>query len=63
LAPADPYSYYYVGLIAFRAGDIEAARSALERAVDLGYPTALLAAEPYLEPLRADRWFSSLVAN
>lgn len=63
LAPADPFSYYYVGLIAFRAGDIEAARSALERAVDLGYPTALLAAEPYLEPLRADRWFSSLLAN
>ena len=62
LAPSDPYSYYYVGLIALRAGDIGAARSALNRAVELGYPTALLAAEPYLKPLRSKRWFSNLVA-
>lgn len=63
LAPADPYSHYYVGLIAFRAENVEATRVALERAVDLGYSTALLAAEPYLKPLHATRWFSGLVAN
>ncbi len=52
LAPDDPYSLYYLGLVQLQAGDIEAATDAIESAIEIGYPKSLIAAEPYLEPLR-----------
>jgi tetratricopeptide (TPR) repeat protein/TolB-like protein/DNA-binding winged helix-turn-helix (wHTH) protein len=51
LAPDDPFTHYYDGLVLARIGDIEGAIAALEVAVDSGYPIALLAAEPHLAPL------------
>ena len=63
MAPNDPYSYYYKALVELRQGDSAAAVDALVRAVDLGYPRALLRAEPYLEPIRRDREFMALLAD
>jgi tetratricopeptide (TPR) repeat protein len=51
LAPDDPFTHYYDGLVLARVGDIEGAIAALKVAVDSGYPIALLAAEPHLAPL------------
>jgi len=63
VAPNDPYSYYYKALIELQQGDSAEAVEALVRAVDLGYPRALLRAEPYLEPVRRDRDVTALLAN
>ena len=51
LAPDDPFTHYYDGLVLARVGDIDGAIAALEVAVDSGYPIALLAAEPHLASL------------
>ena len=59
----DPYSYYYKALIELRRGERVEAMRTLAQAVDLGYPTVLLQAEPYLEPVRSDRDFRELVAG
>jgi tetratricopeptide (TPR) repeat protein len=48
LAPDDPFTHYYDGLVLARVGDIDGAIAALEVAVDSGYPIALLAAERHL---------------
>jgi tetratricopeptide (TPR) repeat protein/TolB-like protein/DNA-binding winged helix-turn-helix (wHTH) protein len=63
LAPDDPYSYYYDGLVHLRAGDKAAALTALERAADLGYSRRMMAAEPHLELLRDDPAFSTIVSG
>jgi tetratricopeptide (TPR) repeat protein len=59
----DPYSYYYVGLIHLQEGQPDAAIRALESALDNGYPVTMLAAEPYVQPLRANTQFKELLAN
>ena len=61
LAPDDPYSYYYDGLVHLRAGDKAAALGALERAADMGYSRRMMAAEPHLKLLRDDPAFSTIV--
>jgi tetratricopeptide (TPR) repeat protein/DNA-binding winged helix-turn-helix (wHTH) protein len=63
LAPDDPYTHYYDGLVLAREGDIEGAIAALEVAVDLGYPVAFLAAEPHLEALRSHEDFAETLGE
>jgi hypothetical protein len=61
LAPDDPYTHYYDGLVRFRDGDTDGAISALKIAVDSGYPIALLAAEPHLQPLATHEQFREII--
>jgi tetratricopeptide (TPR) repeat protein/TolB-like protein/DNA-binding winged helix-turn-helix (wHTH) protein len=61
LAPEDPYSHYYNGMVSLRAGDRDAALKALQLAADMGYSRQMLTAEPYLEPLRSDPRFLAIV--
>jgi tetratricopeptide (TPR) repeat protein/TolB-like protein/DNA-binding winged helix-turn-helix (wHTH) protein len=61
LAPDDPYTHYYNGMVYLRAGKRDAALAALDKAVELGYPRSVLAAEPHLAALRNSPRFSALV--
>ena len=61
MAPDDPYTYYYDGMIFLRAGDKEAALDALEIAADKGYSRLMLDTELHLEKLRNDPRFSAIV--
>ena len=63
IAPANPFGFYYAALIETQNGDYAAAVDFLESAIENGYPVAMLAAEPYLEELRSNRDFESLVAE
>jgi tetratricopeptide (TPR) repeat protein/TolB-like protein/DNA-binding winged helix-turn-helix (wHTH) protein len=63
LAPDDPYSHYYDGLVHLRSGDKIAALTALQKAVNMGYSTRVMAAEPHLETLKNDATFSAMVAR
>jgi hypothetical protein len=44
-------------------GQPDAAIRALESALDNGYKVKMLAAEPYVQPLKADPRFSELLLN
>jgi adenylate cyclase len=55
LAPNDIYRHYEAALVHVRLGDREAARSALRRALELGYPAQLLAADPGLAGLEVSQ--------
>lgn len=61
VAPTNPYGFYYDGLMRTQLGDHQAAVDALKRAIELGYPATMLAAEPYLEALRSDTKFKALL--
>ena len=61
LAPDDPYAHYYDGLVSLRAGQRDAALTALQVAAEKGYSRQLLAAEPHLASLRNDPNFSAIV--
>lgn len=61
LAPDDPYAHYINGLILLRSGDAEAALAAFETAVQKGYSTEMLAAEPHIAALRDDPRFGALL--
>lgn len=61
LAPDDPYSYYYDGLVHMRIGNHEDAIDAFEKAVERGYSHRLLAVEPLLEPLRVNPRFTAII--
>jgi len=63
LAPGDPNVHYYDGLLKFRRGDMVAAIKALRSAVDMGYPVAMLAADPLLGDLRSDDRFARLIGK
>jgi len=63
LAPNDPYTHYYDGLILFRNGDIDEAIASFQRAVEIGYPIALLGAEPHLLNLHSDKQFLNLLSK
>ena len=63
LAPNDPYGFYYDALIDVQAGEHENALDSLRLAVDNGYPTNMLAMEPYLEDLRGNRAFQALITE
>ncbi len=61
LAPDDPYTHYYDGLVLLRAGNRDAALTALEMAVAKGYSRHLLGAEPHLASLKDEPGFSALI--
>ena len=63
LAPDDPYSHYYRALVALRANDRDTAMTAINTAAELGYSRVMLAAEPYLEPLKTREEYVALIAN
>ena len=63
IAPTNPFGFYYAALIETQNGDYAAAVDLLESAIENGYPVAMLAAEPYLDGLRSNRDFQSLVAE
>ena len=60
IAPGDPYGFYYDALIKTRLGQYDAAIHSLESAVAMGYPSKMLAAEPYLAELRSRDDFQTL---
>ncbi len=63
LAPDDPYTHYYDGLVLAREGDIDGAIDALEVAVESGYPIALLAEEPHLVSLHDYQKFLEIIGT
>lgn len=63
LAPDSIYGLYYDGLIKHARGEIDAAIASLGRAVELGYPVAMLATDPLLRSLRGTREFKALVKS
>lgn len=63
LDPSNPYVHYYDALLSLREGRPDAAVDALRETIELGYPTALLAAEPYLIDLRQNANFADLVSE
>ncbi len=63
LAPNDPYTHYYDGLVHFRVGEVDDAIRAFGRAIEMGYPLAMLGAEPHLEALHSDPRFLELLSE
>jgi TolB-like protein/Flp pilus assembly protein TadD/DNA-binding winged helix-turn-helix (wHTH) protein len=62
-APGDPYVFYIDALIDVRRNRRVAGLDKLETASKMGYPLALIAAEPHLATLRGDSRFKRLVAK
>jgi tetratricopeptide (TPR) repeat protein len=52
LAPDDPYVHYIRALMLMRSGNREETLAVLQIAADKGYPRQMIAADPYLGPLR-----------
>jgi TolB-like protein/Flp pilus assembly protein TadD len=63
LAPSDMYVHYYAALVAASSGDVDAAVDASSRAMENGYPSKLLAAEPGLQNLADSAKFRELLAT
>ncbi len=63
IAPSDPYGYYYLALLEGKRGQKGPALHALELAVEKGYSTMMLAAEPYLDELKNEERFVALIAK
>ena len=63
IAPNDPYGLYYSALIEVQAGNHDVALSALQSAVDNGYPAKMLAVEPYLEDLEQNPKFRKMISK
>lgn len=61
LVPDDPYVHYIEGLMLNNDGTTNAALAALQRAINLGYPSQLLAADPNLANLRSQSKFAALL--
>jgi len=61
LSPDNPYTHYYNALVLLRAAETDAALSALQKAVDLGYSRKMLLAEPHFSSVRTDPRFPGLV--
>jgi class 3 adenylate cyclase/tetratricopeptide (TPR) repeat protein len=60
VAPNNPQVWVFSALVYLRHGDIENARTSLERAVEGGYPNILIRAEPAFDPIRSRQWFVAL---
>jgi len=60
LTPGDPYVHYYNGLMHNRVGNNSQAFTAFKTAVELGYPTAMLARDPNIKNLRGDSRFRDI---
>ena len=63
LAPNDPYTHYYDGLVRYRAGEIDGAIDAFQAAIEMGYPLAMLSAEPHLRALHSDSRFLEILSE
>ena len=63
LVPEDPYVHYIEGLMFNKSGDTSAVLGALQRAIELGYSPQLLAADPSLANLRANKKFALLLVS
>jgi tetratricopeptide (TPR) repeat protein/TolB-like protein/DNA-binding winged helix-turn-helix (wHTH) protein len=61
IAPSDPYVHYYDGLLKNDRGEHETAVAALRLAVEMGYPVAMLAADPLLGKLHGDAGFEKML--
>jgi tetratricopeptide (TPR) repeat protein/TolB-like protein len=59
--PEDPFTHYTKALIDTRFGAVDEALRSLERAVSLGYATALLESDPNLAILRGEARWEQLV--
>jgi tetratricopeptide (TPR) repeat protein len=63
LTPGDPNVHYYDALMKFRTGDTLAALNALRSAVSMGYPVAMLSADPLFGALHGDGRFEKLIGK
>lgn len=63
LEPGNMYVHYFAALVAASSGDVDAAVDASRRAMDNGYPSKLLAAEPGLRNLADSAKFRELLAT
>ncbi|MBT8065092.1 MAG: tetratricopeptide repeat protein [Gammaproteobacteria bacterium] len=61
LAPGDPYVHYIDGLMRVKAGQVDEALGALEKAAEQGYSIQMLAADPQLAALRAQPLFVKII--
>ena len=63
MQPKDPYVHYVRALIDTRHDEQPAALESLRKAIELGYPRALIRAEPYLRPLHDNPRFTRLIGE
>ena len=63
VAPNDPYVHYYDGLLRNLTGETSAAIDALQLAVEMGYPSKMLAADPLLSDLQGENRFKAIVSE
>jgi tetratricopeptide (TPR) repeat protein len=63
LAPGNPYSHYYHALTLLKNGETERAIDAISRAIERGYSTKMLAAEPYLREVASNPGFRRLIVG
>jgi tetratricopeptide (TPR) repeat protein len=63
VAPNDPYVRYYDGLLKNHTGNRSAAIDALQLAVEMGYPSKMLAADPLLSDLAEQGRFRVIVGK
>jgi len=63
LAPADPYTHYYDGLIKVARGDSLGAIAAFRTAVDNGYPSVMLGADPLLADIHTEKGFEKVFGD
>ena len=61
--PALTYAHYYAALVYWYVGDPDMAFTAVEKALETGYPVAMLEAEPILKEMRSDSRFLALIAE
>ncbi len=63
IVPTDPYVYFIDALVLTRIGNHDDAFDQLETAVEMGYPLALIRAEPHLEVLKGESRFERLIGD
>ncbi|HSN51483.1 MAG TPA: hypothetical protein VLS87_03055, partial [Woeseiaceae bacterium] len=63
LAPGDPNVHFYDALLKIESGQRDAAIKSLTTAASLGYPIAMLAADPLLGDLHGDTRFEEVIGG
>ena len=61
LNSSDPETQLNLALIYLQCNEFDAAKIALEEALQQGYPRLLIQAEPSFAPVRHEHWFRSLL--